>query len=165
MRRMLYPRFERLFRQLPDGVAVLSGSEAYPGIRGTVRLYQTAYGVITVAEVTGLPVGRGPCDGPVLGLHIHEGGACRGTERDPFAEARMHYNPGGCLHPFHAGDLPPLFSADGRGFLAVLTNRFTVEEVLGKTVILHSAPDDFTTQPAGNAGNRIACGEIRPVRR
>ena len=165
MRRMLYPRFERLFRSLPDGVAVLTGSEGYPEIRGMVRFYQTVYGVILLAEVTGLPVGTGRCDDPVLGLHIHGGAHCRGTAGEPFAEAGMHYNPGGCLHPFHAGDLPPLFSAGGRGFLATLTNRFTVEEVLGKTVILHGSPDDFTTQPAGNAGRRIACGEIRPARR
>lgn len=165
MRRMLYPRFERLFRQLPDGVAVLTGSARYPHIRGTVRFYQTVYGVVTVAEVTGLPEGEGYCAGPVFGMHIHDGTAALGRGEDPFPAAGGHYNPYGCPHPYHAGDLPPLFGAGGRAFSSFLTDRFTVEEVLGKTVILHGLPDDFSTQPAGNAGAKIAAGEIRPARR
>jgi Cu-Zn family superoxide dismutase len=38
-----------------------------------------------------------------------------------------------------------------------------VRDILGKTVIIHGSPDDFTSQPAGNAGQKIACGEIRPA--
>ena len=49
--------------------------------------------------------------------------------------------------------------------LAFLTNRLTVNELIGKTVIIHDRPDDFTTQPSGNAGNKIACGVISKVRR
>ena len=45
--------------------------------------------------------------------------------------------------------------------MKVLTGRFHVGEVLGKTVILHAQPDDFHTQPSGNAGTKIACGVIR----
>ena len=45
--------------------------------------------------------------------------------------------------------------------MTFLTNRFRVEEILGKTVIIHDSPDDFTSQPAGNAGKKIACGMIR----
>jgi Cu-Zn family superoxide dismutase len=44
--------------------------------------------------------------------------------------------------------------------MAVLTDRFAVSEVLGKAVVLHRQPDDFHTQPAGNAGAKIACGLI-----
>ena len=40
------------------------------------------------------------------------------------------------------------------------TNRFTVREVLGSVIIIHSSPDDFTTQPSGNSGTKIACGKI-----
>ena len=47
--------------------------------------------------------------------------------------------------------------------MTVLTGRFRVEEILGKTVILHGAPDDFRTQPSGNAGKKIACGVIRRI--
>jgi len=44
--------------------------------------------------------------------------------------------------------------------MSVLTDKFTVEEIIGKTIIIHNMPDDFTSQPAGNAGQKIACGII-----
>ncbi|MBP3369234.1 MAG: superoxide dismutase family protein, partial [Clostridia bacterium] len=50
-------------------------------------------------------------------------------------------------------------------FLAFVTDRFTVSEVVSKTVVIHDRPDDFTTQPSGNAGNKIACGVIERVKR
>jgi Cu-Zn family superoxide dismutase len=98
---------------------------------------------------------------PLLVHHIHEGGKCSGNENDPFADAGTHFNPYNCAHPEHAGDLPPLFGNKGYAWSSVLTNRFTVSDVIGRTVIIHSRPDDFTTQPAGNSGEKIACGVIR----
>jgi Cu-Zn family superoxide dismutase len=127
---------------------------------GTVRLYQTRYGVLVHAEVAGLPSGAGACAGKVFGFHIHEGDACRGNREDPFADAKGHYNPHGCEHPAHAGDLPPLFGNNGYALSVFLTDRFTVDEVIGRTVIIHGGVDDFTSQPAGNAGAKIACGRI-----
>ena len=97
----------------------------------------------------------------LLNMHIHEGGSCTGNASDPLADAGMHYNPNKCPHPEHAGDLPSLFTTKGNAFLAVLTDRFSINEIIGKTVIIHSAPDDFGTQPAGNSRSKIACGEIR----
>ncbi|MBR6728207.1 MAG: superoxide dismutase family protein, partial [Clostridia bacterium] len=91
--------------------------------------------------------------------------SCAEGEDDPFAATGAHYNPEGCPHPYHKGDLPPLFGADGVAISAFLSDRFSVSEVLGKTVVLHSAPDDFTTQPAGGAGEKIACGVILPTKR
>jgi len=44
-----------------------------------------------------------------------------------------------------------------------LTNRFSIEEILGKTIILHAHPDDFSTQPSGNSSTKIACGTIQAV--
>ncbi len=38
--------------------------------------------------------------------------------------------------------------------------KFTIDEIIGKTVIIHAKPDDFITQPSGNAGEKIACGVI-----
>ncbi len=156
-------RWERLLRYRPTAVAVMEGSHSYPGINGTVKLYQTVYGVLVVAELVGLPVGRGMCEAPIFAFHIHDGNACTGNEADPFANAGVHYDPATCPHPYHAGDLPPLFGANGIVFSATLTDRFTVEDILGKTVIVHSSFDDFTTQPSGNAGSKIACGEIVAV--
>ena len=80
-----------------------------------------------------------------------------------FSDTGGHYNPGGREHPRHAGDLPPLLSMAGRAFLAVETGRFTPCEVVGRTVVIHGSADDFHTQPAGNAGKKIACGVIRRV--
>ncbi len=155
------PNIGETLGRRPQARATVRGSEQYPSIRGEVRFHQTPRGVLVVAEVRGLPQEVGACASPSFGFHIHEGSACapRGG-RDAFADTGMHDNPEHCPHPYHAGDLPPLFGADGLAFGACLTDRFTVEQIVGKTVVIHSAPDDFTTQPAGNSGVKIACGEI-----
>ncbi len=149
----------------PQAAAEISGSDAYPGISGVVRLYQTGTGVVVYAAVRGLPCTSSPRGGRVFGFHIHEGGKCRGAADEPFSAAMSHYDPNGCPHPYHAGDLPPLFGNDGFALSLFLTNRFTVSEVIGKAIIIHGSPDDFTSQPAGNSGERIACGIIRQVGR
>ena len=154
------PRFESFLRRRPQAYALLKGSPDFPEINGKVRFYQTPYGTLVALEAHGLPRFENPCESPIFALHIHEGSECTGNARDFFANTRTHYNPYRCLHPYHAGDLPPLFGANGHAFSVFLTDRFTPREVVGKTVILHGSPDDFTTQPAGNAGVKIACGEI-----
>ena len=141
--------------------ASISGSESYPALTGIVRFYQTNQGVIVWAEINGLPDSGLPCQGRVFGFHIHKGTDCSGNMDDPFADAMSHYDPEGCEHPNHAGDLPPLFGNNGFALCVCLTNRFSVDEVIGRTVIIHDHPDDFTTQPSGNSGTKIACGVIR----
>ena len=155
-----YPNFGALLNRKPQATALLEGSERFPDLKGRVRFWQTVYGVLAVTEMMGLPTSDEPCEAPIFGLHIHEGNSCEGTEQDPFSAAGSHANPDECPHPYHAGDLPPLFGAGGYAFSMVLTDRFALRDVIGKTVILHGSPDDFTTQPAGNAGERIACGKI-----
>lgn len=147
----------------PGARAWLEGPTDGAGVGGMVRFYQTRRGVLVEAEVFGLPDKGGKCGGGVYGFHIHEGGSCAGNSSDPFADAGSHFNPDGCKHPQHAGDLPPLFGNNGYAWCAVLTDRFTVREVVGRTVIVHAHPDDLMTQPAGNAGAKIACGVIRPA--
>ncbi len=149
-----------LFDTAPQAYADISGSQEYPDIIGRVRLYQIPYGVIVVADIGGLPTNNEVCGSPIFGFHLHEGTACTGNNEDNFADTKGHFNPEGCPHPYHAGDFPPLFSADGYAFSAFLTNRFEVKDVIGRTVIIHSAVDDFTTQPSGNAGKKIACGVV-----
>jgi len=139
-----------LLRCRPQAAASIAGSESYPGLSGTVRLYQTRKGVIVLAEISGLPHANLPCHERVFGFHIHEGTDCGGNMDDPFADVMSHYNPCGCEHPHHAGDLPPLFENNGFALSLFLTNRFSVDEVIGKTVIIHDQPDDFTTQPSGS---------------
>ena len=146
----------RALNQQPQAAASVRGSEEYPTVSGCVYFYQMSEGVLVAVRVTGLPEGKPG----VFGFHIHGGLRCSGTAADPFADALTHYNPGGGTHPNHAGDLPPLFGNRGYAFQAFFTDRFSVREILHKTVIIHSGPDDFTSQPAGNAGTKSACGEI-----
>ena len=112
----------------------------------------------------GLPAASGNCSRPVLGFHIHAGEACSGTPEEPFKDADGHFNQGGCDHPYHAGDMPPLFANDGYAFSAFLTDRFTIDEVIGRTVIIHADPDDFTNQPSGLSLIHIfGKGAVRPA--
>lgn len=152
---------KQILAQKPNAQAAIAGSEKYPAIRGIVNFYQTPNGVLLAASIVGLPNGTGPCGSRMFGFHIHEGTSCTGNAQDPFADTKTHYNPGNCEHPHHAGDLPPLFENAGQALMTVLTNRFKVSDVIGRTVVIHSHPDDFTTQPSGNSGEKIACGLIQ----
>lgn len=153
--------FLRCVKSRPQAEAVIRGSEDYPDIRGKVMFYNARGGMLVRAEITGLPKGAGDCDSPIFSFHIHSGNACTGNHTDMFANVGAHFNPQGCPHPYHAGDLPPLFSVGGNAVLEVLTDRFTIPQIVGRTVIIHSRPDDFTTQPSGNSGKKVACGVIR----
>ena len=57
--------------------------------------------------------------------------------------------------------MPPLFGNDGFAMMMFYTDRFYPETVIGRTVVIHDMPDDFKTQPAGDSGMKIACGEIK----
>lgn len=151
-------------KKRPDAFARIKGSAEEPEIEGVVLFYKVHSGVLVSIQVKGLPTSEDVCKKPIFAAHIHSGGSCTGNNTDPFANALMHYNPANCQHPYHAGDLPPIFGVHGNGFPVFLTDRFSVKEIIGKTIIIHSAPDDFTTQPSGNSGKKIACGVIRAMR-
>ena len=149
--------FRRMLQVLsrnPQAVARIHGE--HDQIHGVVRFHQMPTGVLVTAHVTGLPHPSG-----FLGFHIHSGSQCTGTAEDPFANTLAHYNPGQSTHPNHAGDLPPLFGNHGFAFQVFFTDRFTVQEILHKTVVIHSGPDDFTSQPAGNVGKRLPVGRLK----
>ena len=146
---------------MPEAYAEIKGNSQYPDIKGKVSFYGVHGGTLVVAEVKGLPAMRGNINGTFHGFHIHEGGSCTGTAQEPFKNAGGHYNPQNTQHPNHAGDLPPLLANNGTAFSAFYTDRFYPENVVGKTVIIHAMPDDFKTQPSGNSGEMIACGEIK----
>lgn len=103
------------------------------------------------------------------GLHIHAVGECT----PPFTTAGPHFNPTGVPHGRaqaqggHAGDLPNVVAAaDGRVQVdavarAPLRGNGGILDADGAAVVLHENADDERTDPAGNAGARIACGVIR----
>lgn len=152
-------RFLPMLGQRPHAMARVLGSEEYPSLSGNVWFFQTPYGVLVMAEFVGLPDEQNG-DG-IFAFHIHSGSQCSGNSEDPFADAGVHFNPNGSPHPEHAGDMPPLFGNRGLAFQVFLTDRFAVRDIINRTVVVHAKPDDFTTQPAGNSGKKIACGPIR----
>ena len=150
-----------IFNKRPNAWAKILGNETYANIKGVALFYQTSFGVVVSTQVIGLPKETNNCNSPIFAYHIHSGNSCTGNNHDEFFDAGVHLNPNSCLHPYHMGDLPPLFGVDGKAFSSVLTNRFTIKDIIGKTIFIHNMVDDFTTQPAGNSGTKIACGEIK----
>lgn len=140
--------------------AHINGSKKYPNLKGIVTFRETKNGVIVTAKINGLPQSKDNCKGRFFGFHIHEGFSCSGNINDEFANAKSHLNPTNCPHPFHIGDLPPLIENNGYAYMSVLINKFKIKDIIGRVVIIHDMPDDFTTQPSGNSGTKIACGKI-----
>lgn len=139
--------------------AKISGNKDFPQLSGTAHFYQgPSDGIWVEVEVTGLPDSDSSGPGNFYGLHIHEHGDCS----LPFDHTGEHYNPTHMPHPKHAGDLPVLLGNNGYAFLICYTNRLTADEILQKSIIIHSGADDFVSQPSGNAGSKIGCGVIIP---
>jgi superoxide dismutase, Cu-Zn family len=130
---------------------------------GEATFEQVGDKVHVVVYVQGLKPGQ------EHGLHIHEVGDCSSGDG---MSAKGHFNPHGKPHANpgtperHAGDLPALKAAkNGRAKVDVKLDVITVSagpaSVIGRGLIVHADPDDYKTQPTGNAGARIACGVIR----
>lgn len=128
--------------------AHIKGGKKYPKINGIVTFKERKDGVLITAKVSGLPQSKDHCVGRFFGFHIHEGNSCSGNAKDEFANAKSHLNPTNCPHPFHIGDLPPLIENNGTAYMSVLINKFKIKDIIGKVIIIHDSPDDFTTQPS-----------------
>lgn len=142
-----------------DAMAFIRGGADNKNLFGTASFTQKLNGVLVTTEVFNLPADQ-QYGGAFHGYHIHTGSRCIGNEQDEFADTGGHYNPKNYPHPYHAGDMPPLLSNNGYAYSSFLTSRFDVADIIGRTVIIHADADDFTTQPSGNSGKKIACGEI-----
>jgi Cu-Zn family superoxide dismutase len=131
---------------------------------GTATLTETPAGVLVTLSVKALPPGE-------RAFHIHGVGKCE----PPFTSAGPHFNPGGKKHGLmasdghHAGDLPNLhIPANGELVVEVLNRQVTLEKGKpgsllggqGTALVVHAGKDDYKTDPAGDAGGRIACGLI-----
>lgn len=141
----------------PQALAWVRGGSSAPDISGLVKFFDTPYGGILVeAEVFGLPNRDIPGSTGFYAMHIHEFGDCS----NDFTKVGGHYNPQHTAHPQHAGDLLPLLSNQGYAWSAFYDKRFQVKDIIGRSVIIHSQRDDFTSQPSGDPGAMIACGTI-----
>ena len=132
---------------------------------GSVRAWQTAGGVTFHVEATGLPHG-------VHGIHVHSVGRCDAPD---FTSAGSHWNPLARKHGLsnpqgpHAGDMPNFtVDASGRSSATIVAPGVTLSDGPhsvftsgGTALVIHEKADDLMTDPAGNAGARVACGVIR----
>jgi len=107
--------------------------------------------------------------GQAHGFHIHEAGDCSSGDG---MSTKGHFNPQGKPHgnptagEHHAGDLPAIEAGkNGRGKVDAVLEGITIapgpNSIVGRGLIIHAEPDDYKTQPTGNAGARIACGVIK----
>ena len=146
------------------GQATLSFANGLPA--GTAQLYRDGVGLRLAVAASGLPAGA-------HGYHLHTVGSC---EAPDFTSAGGHLNPAGHKHGSlsangaHLGDLPNIqVGSAGTGASteavpgnseAVLADIFDAD---GTAVVIHADPDDYRTDPAGNAGKRVACGVMKRV--
>jgi len=132
---------------------------------GAATLTVTPSGVLISLDLTAVPPGE-------HGFHVHTTGKC---EPPDFKSAGPHFNPDQTKHGFmnpegpHAGDLPNLHvPADGKLQVEVLEPNVTLSgeapllDADGSALVIHAGADDYKTDPAGNSGDRIACGVITP---
>jgi Cu-Zn family superoxide dismutase len=129
---------------------------------GKVTFTALEHGVRIAGEVRGLKPGS------EHGFHLHEKGDCG----DNGNAAGGHFNPAGGQHgkygsaTGHAGDLPSLVAdASGVARFSVDSHSISMTDgaannIIGRAMVVHRDSDDFTSQPAGNAGPRIACGVV-----
>lgn len=145
--------------------AQIEGGPLAPGLHGIVFFRDIPNGTEICVEVDGLPEYRpaqngNPPIGP-HGFHIHEFGVCQvGDPNDPYQSTGGHWNPTNQPHGNHAGDFPVLFSNNGYFNMCFVTNEFKVRDIIGKSVIIHENPDDYRSQPSGDAGRHLGCGVI-----
>ena len=143
----------------PRGVAVLHSASG-SSVTGTVSFTEAAGGVVVKVELSSLTPGK-------HGFHIHEFGDCSAPDA---TSAGGHFNP--MAHPHagmdtamrHAGDLGNIEAGpDGKAMISFIDKGLELtgaNSIAGRGVIVHANADDFTTQPTGNAGGRVACGVI-----
>lgn len=147
---------------MPEAVAKLE-SKSGSTVMGQAEFFTSGMEVRVQLEVTGTMPGT-------HAVHLHEKGDCSSEDAE---SAGPHWNPTGHDHghlekpPAHLGDIGNLeVDGEGRGSLSFSTLHWTVgtkaeNDIIGKALVIHASEDDFTSQPAGNAGKRIACGVVR----
>ena len=152
---------ESMMGRAPTAKATLQPNKD-SGVKGAATFAQTGDKVQLVANISGLKPGQ------EHGFHIHEKGDCSSGDG---MSAGGHFNPLGKPHAHpstperHAGDMLALKADDyGNATLSIELDVITLTEgptgIIGRGLIVHAQPDDYNTQPTGNAGARAACGVI-----
>jgi Cu-Zn family superoxide dismutase len=149
-----------------SAMASLAGKSGME-VAGELRFVAAESGVTITGAINGL------AKGTEHGFHVHEQGDCSAPDA---TTAGGHFNPAGVPHgkptettptAGHLGDLPNVMADDtGRATVNATIAGATLRDagnndLIGKAVIVHAKRDDYTTQPTGDAGARIACGVIR----
>lgn len=134
-------------------------------VEGRVVFQKVDQGVKVVAHISGLTPG-------LHGFHIHEKGDCSAPDG---SSAGGHFNPDNKPHGSpesatrHVGDLGNIVANEkGEAVLERVDSLLQLEgpsSIIGRAVVVHADPDDFTTQPTGNAGKRLSCGVIQNMKK
>ena len=139
--------------QITKAVCVIHPTKGHKA-HGLIIFSKVENGIKVVANIQGLKPGK-------HGFHIHEYGDCDiGNPNEPFSFVGGHFNPTKQPHGNHAGDFPVLFSNNGISKMIFFTNKFDLDDIIGKSVVIHQNPDDYRTDPSGNSGKRLGCGII-----
>jgi Cu-Zn family superoxide dismutase len=149
--------------QLPHGASAEMAATRGHTANGALAVTADTNGIRIHGAIQGLPP-----EGE-FGFHVHERGDCSAPDASSAGE---HFNPANRPHGHpdsaarHAGDMFNL-KADAKGIAQVDTvtpgvslHEGRATDVLGKALVIHAKPDDYASQPAGNSGDRIACGVI-----
>ncbi len=169
--------FYRYFLGSIAAASLIGCAGTYKGVSATAELEPTAGNAVTgkvhfsqhehgIVKVSGQVSGLKP--NSEHGFHIHEKGDCSSPDG---TSAGGHFNPATSAHgkhgqtASHVGDLPSLrANANGLAIVQFESTQLALgkgdHDILGKGLIVHANPDDFQTQPTGNAGARLACGVI-----
>lgn len=140
-----------MYRYKNNVFAILRGSKNAPEINGTVTFSKTERGVLITSEVYGLKKETFGTK-TVFPLSIYNGSCMSLDKNGDLIDGEGYFNPDNLSYPMRAGDLPPLFSCGGYAYMQVVTNRFNLEDIIGKSVIIHH-PDE-------KHNKKIACGII-----
>ena len=144
-------------------VSITLESKSGSNVKGTA-VFKEKNGIVNLeAKLTGLKPG-------VHAIHIHEKADCSSADA---ASAGGHWNPTFKKHgkwtdaEHHKGDIGNFTAnVDGEATVIFKTDEWCIgcgdatKDILGKGLIVHDKPDDFVTQPSGNAGARVACSAI-----
>ncbi len=135
-------------------VANITGDISAPDLKAVAYFKPFKEGTMVEIEASGLPGNKTYLLYPI---HIHDGLNCNISKSGSFDNVGTHYNPTFQNHPYHAGDMPVLFSNNGYAYMKFYTSRFKVFDIKDKLVIIH---EQIENENSTSFGRKIGCGKI-----